>query len=210
MVDARERTLPLHEALAGLVPGGALQRGTTVGCSGWAATSLAMTVVAGPVGSGSWAGVAGLTSFGVRAAVELGLDAARIVHVTQQPGGDPERWADAAAAMIDGFDIVVLGQAGRIRPQIARRLQTRAQSRGAVLVTVGQLDGFSCDVQLVGHRQSWEGLGAGHGVATARQLELEVCGRRVPRAQRALLWLPDADGRVRAEVRTPLRLAQTG
>ncbi|MFT3853125.1 MAG: hypothetical protein QM733_10355 [Ilumatobacteraceae bacterium] len=213
MVAADQRTLPLLDALAALVPAGRVQRGSTVGCTGPASMSLAMAVAAGPLCSGSWAAVAGVPAFGVRAAAELGVPAGRLVLVTEPPGGmDGGRWADAVAAMIDGFDVVVLGPRLRIRPPIARRLQSRAQSRGAVLVTVGVLDGFGCDVQLVATRQIWSGLGDGHGVATARRVDVELRGRRVPRPQRAVLWLPDAAGIVRAETGEALvtRLEQTG
>lgn len=211
MTEARERTLPLLGALTGLVPGAALQRGTTVACSGSAAMSLAMTVIAGPVRGGSWAAIAGVPTFGLRAAGELGVTASRLVRVAPPAGGlDANRWADAVGAMIDGFDLVVLGPELRVRPQVARRLQSRAQSRGAVLLTVGAPDGFGADVQLVGLRQWWDGLGDGHGVATARRVEVEVRGRRVPRAQRAMLWLPDADGELRVEAAPVLTLARTG
>ena len=200
MVAADQRTLPLLEAFTGLVPSAAIQRGCTIGCSGSASMSLVMAVAAGPMQAGAWAAVAGVPAFGVRAAAELGVPPARLVLVAEPPGGmDDGRSADAVAAMIDGFDVVVLGPRLRIRPPVARRLQSRAQSRGAVLITVGTLDGFGCDIQLVAQRQQWEGLGCGHGVATARRVDIELRGRRVPRPQRTVLLLPDVDGDVRAE-----------
>ena len=81
MTEARERTLPLLGVLTGLVPGAALQRGTTVACSGSAAMSLAMTVIAGPVRGGSWAAIAGVPTFGLRRRGELGVTASRLVRV---------------------------------------------------------------------------------------------------------------------------------
>ena len=213
MVDARERTLPLLDALVGLFPGGAVQRGVTVGCTGPAAVSLAMAVAAGPVCAGSWAAMAGMPALGLRAVTELGVAADRLVLVGEPPGGlDAGRWADAVAAMIDGFDVVVLGPRLRMRAAVARRLQSRAQSRGAVLVTAGVLDGFGCDLQLASGAQQWDGLGDGHGVATARRVEVELRGRRVPRPQRTVLWLPDAAGVLRAETAEAeiTRLARTG
>jgi hypothetical protein len=197
---ARSRTLPLVEAFAGLVPGGVVQRGSTIGCSGAAAVSLALAMAAGPVGEGAWIAVAGLPTLGVRAAVELGVAIERLVMVAEPDGGlDAGRWADVVAAMIDGFDVVLLGPgARRIRPQVARRLQTRVQSRGGLLITVGVLDGFGCDLQLVTGNAEWDGLGEGHGVARARRVEVELRGRRVPQARRASLWLPDATGALRA------------
>jgi hypothetical protein len=195
---ARERTVELLPAFTELFAGGVLQRGATVGCVGASAMSLAMAVAAGPVGAGAWLGVAGVPTFGVRAAVELGLPAERLVLVAEPAGGFAEgQWADVVAAMIDGFDVVVLGGAAcRVRPAVGRRLQSRLQTRGAVLITVGLLDGFGCDVQLVADRPVWEGLGDGHGVATARRVDVELRGRRIPRPRRSTLWLPDAAGRI--------------
>src|SRR4051794_17633261 len=153
-----------------------------------------------------------MSGFGVRAAVELGVSVERLVLVAQPAGGfDDGQWADIVAAMIDGFDIVVLASgARRIRPAVARRLQARAQARGAVLVTVGGIDGFVAEVQLTAGRSQWEGLAAGHGVATARRLDVEVGGRRVPGARRATLWLPDIAGRVRLAEQEPIPLRRTG
>ncbi|MCU1501105.1 MAG: hypothetical protein JWM12_459, partial [Ilumatobacteraceae bacterium] len=95
---SRERTVELLAAFSELVPGGVLQRGSTVGCVGPAAVSLAMAVAAGPVGQGAWVGVTGVQTFGVRAAVELGVAAERLVLVTEPPGGFAEgQWADVVA-----------------------------------------------------------------------------------------------------------------
>jgi hypothetical protein len=104
-------------------------------------------------------------------------------------------WIEVLAAMIDGFDVVLIGPAvGRVAPGAARRLQARAQQRGAVLITAGS-SAFAADVQLSSHDQQWVGLGAGHGVATGRHVCVELGGRRVPRSRRTTIWLPDATGR---------------
>jgi len=193
---AGERTLTLHPALGPLFPQGALQRGTTVGCSGSAAMSLALAVAAGPSQEGAWVGVAGLPGLGLRAAAELGLALERLVVVAEpQPRFDDQRWADLLAAMIDGFDVVLIGLATqRLRSGTTRRLQARAQSRGVVLLLAGQQPAFSCDLELAATTSTWLGLGDGHGVARARQVEVQLSGRRMPRAQRADLWLPDPQG----------------
>ncbi|MEO5899081.1 MAG: hypothetical protein ABIR68_02980 [Ilumatobacteraceae bacterium] len=206
---ARDRTIELLPAFAELVPGG-VQRGATIGCVGPAAVSLAMAVAAGPVGQGAWVGVAGVPTFGVRAAVELGVAAERLVLVTESPGGFAEgQWADVVAAMIDGFDVVVLG-AGvrRVRPAVARRLQARVQQRGSLLVTVGVFDGFGCDLQFAAEQPVWEGLGDGHGMATARRVEVELRGRRMPRSRHSTMWLPDATGHL-ATASTDVGVSQT-
>ncbi len=208
-VARRERTLALLPAFAELIPGAVVQRGSIVGCEGAAAMSLAIAVAAGPVQQGAWVAVAGASTFGVSAAAELGLTLERLVMVREPSGGfDDGRWADVVAAMIDGFDVVLLGSgARRIRPGIARRLQARVQSRGAVLVLAGRMEAFSCDLQLRAGHQQWTGLGAGHGVAVTRRLQVELHGRRTPRPRLAELMIPAPGGGVEP---APPDTVQTG
>ena len=197
---ASERTLPVHESLIELMP--TLQRGSTVACNGRAGVSLAMALAAAPSREGAWVGVAGLPEFGLRAAADMGVALERLVMV----GGDP-LWVDVLAAMIDGFDLIIVGQRGGRRGAGAvRRLQARVQSRGVVLLTVG-VPALGADLQLTTEDDHWVGLGDGYGVATGRQVLVELSGRRMPRAKRTTMWLPDAHGCMGPSVlgRTELR-----
>jgi hypothetical protein len=188
-VAASERTLPVHESLVGLLP--SLQRGSTVACNGRAAVSLAMALAATPSRQGAWVGVAGLADFGICAAADMGLALERLVMVD----GDP-LWVDVLAAMIDGFDVIVVGRrVGRLGAGAVRRLQARVQSRGAVLLTVG-VPALGADLQLTAEDDQWVGLGDGYGVAAGRYVLLELGGRRMPLPRRASMWLPDAMGQV--------------
>jgi len=197
---AAERALPVHEALSSLLPQG-LVRGSTIGCEGRGAPSAALLAAAAASRSGSWLGVVGLPVLGVQACAEAGIALDRLVLVREpleRDGGrgwDDDTWGQVLGALVDGFDIVVLGAAARLRPGTARRVQSRLSSRGAVLVVVGAPGALSCDVR-VAARSSWHGLGAGHGHLRARRLELVVEGRRVPRPRRGALWFPDAEGRI--------------
>ena len=209
---AGERTLPLLPAFAELVPQGVVQRGSVVGCAGAAAVSLALAIAAGPSAEGAWVGVVGLPMVGVAAAVELGIAPERLVLVAE-PGGragelpgerfTDAQWADVLAAMIDGFDVVVVGPgAQQVRAATARRLVARLQARGALLVTTGAGETgaapevFGADLRFDTTAATWQGLGAGHGVAQARCAGVQLSGRRVPRPRHAELWLPNADGQV--------------
>jgi hypothetical protein len=186
-VAAGERTLPVHESLVELLP--ALQRGSTIACEGRAAVSLALALAAAPSREGAWIGVAGIPELGVCATADMGVALERLVMVA----GDPP-WVDVLAAMIDGFDVVVVGR--RVRPLASgavRRLQARAQSRGVVMLTVG-VPALGADLRLTADDDQWIGLGTGHGVATGRRVMVELGGRRMPRPRRATMWLPDADG----------------
>ncbi len=202
-----ERTLPLLPVLADLVPQSAVQRGSVMSCHGPAAMSLALALAAGPSQEGAWVGMAGLPSVGLGAAAEIGVVLERLVAVTEPEGPatpfTDQQWADVLAALIDGFDVVVLGPGTQhVRPGAARRLMARLQSRGAVAITVGA-PVFGGDLRFECTNATWVGLGDGHGVARGRTAQVELSGRRVPRPRRAHLWLPDIDGQVASVLTAP-------
>ena len=193
----REQRLPVLPALEGLLPGGGLRRGATVsvGSSVGGATSLALALVAGASQQGSWVAAVGVPSLGLVAADELGVALERLVLVAA-----PERdaWGGVVAALVDGFDLVVL-HAGRtgVRSVDARRLVARARERGAVLVQLGPGWPEGADVQLEVTRARWEGLDDGHGFLQARKVRVVGAGRgESARPRRVDLWLPGADGHV--------------
>lgn len=200
-VAASERTLPVHESLIELLP--ALQRGSTIACGGRAGVSLAMALATAPSREGAWVGIAGLPELGLCAAADMGLALERLVMVT----GDPP-WVEVLAAMIDGFDVLVIGQqtchtSSRLSNGAVRRLQARAQSRGVVMLTVG-VPAFGADLRLTADDDQWIGLGNGHGVATGRRVLIELSGRRMPRSRQATVWLPDAEGDIARTHTRPL------
>jgi hypothetical protein len=218
---AQERTLPLLPVFAPLVPNGAVQRGSVVGCAGAAAVTLALAVAAGPSQQGAWVAVAGMPSLGLGAAAEAGVVLERLVAVTEPVDAegavrpfDDDVWGDLLAACIDGFDVVLLGPATQqVRPATARRLVARLQARGAVAVTVGA-PVFGADLRFECAAATWSGLGDGYGVARERRAQLELSGRRVPQVRRLDCWLPAADGRMQASESavdgTVLPLRRTG
>jgi hypothetical protein len=207
---ARTRRLPVLPALAPLLPGGGLQRGTTVavgtrdGLPG--ATSLALALAAGASQAGSWVAAVGLGALGLVAAAELGVALDRLVLVAD-PGRQREGWASVVAALVDGFDVVLvagqpegrdrgqgegrgqgrgqgqgrgpgLGRGTGLRPADARRLVARARERGAVLMTVGgDLPGERSPVRLTVVAAAWTGLGEGWGHLAGRRVTVEAGGR---------------------------------
>ena len=197
-VLAAERVVPVHPALERVLPRGLVQ-GTTVACAGGAATSMALLVAAEASRRGAWVGVAGLPGLGVQAAGEAGVDVERLVAVLDRPGADRDdgTWGQVLAALVDGFDLVVIGPGVVVRTGTARRVQARVQARGAVLVLAGEVPGFGADLQVV-TEPSWEGLGQGHGHLRSRRTSVRVHGRRVPRPQHDELWFPASDGRITA------------
>ena len=211
---ARERLLPVHQALAplfGLASGDpaplALTRGHTVACVGSAAMSCALAVLVAPTQAGSWAGVVGLPSCGVQAAADLGVSLERTVFVADPTSGSraSSQQADAAAvlsALVDGVDVLLLAHhvVNSLSPSLLRRLQTRVQSRGGILVVVNEkissTSSLSADVRLTATTEQWQGVGSGHGHLQRRRVLLQLDGRRQARTSAHSVWLPDHRGQL--------------
>lgn len=194
MVLAREQTLPVLPALAGLLPDGALPRGAVVSVGGAAATTLALSLAAGPSAAGSWVAGVGLPALGLAAAAEVGMALERLVLVSEPPRAS---WGSVMAALVDGFDVILLGPVRRVRAAEARRLTARSRERGSVLVMLeaGPEGALEPDLRLRSGSVRWEGLGRGHGHLRARRVTVEVSGRRrAARPRRLTLWLPGPDG----------------
>lgn len=195
--DLAGRTLPVHQALAGLFPSGGLRRGTTVGVRG--SMSLLLALLAAPTAAGSWAAVVGMPDLGVVAAAELGVTVERLALV-RNPGLEP---AGVVAALLDGMDVVAVAR-GRLTDAHARRLSARARHRGAVLLTVDPWPGV--DLELRAAESAWHGLGAGAGHLTERDLRVHTHGRgTAARPQEATVQLPSPDGTIGTTPPRPAR-----
>lgn len=226
---ARERSLPVHPALAplfgspadGVIPG--LIRGHTVACSGSAAMSCALALAVAPTQAGSWAGVVGIPHIGVAAAQHLGVVLERTMFIDvpfiDVPGSSGVRAQHATAssqqqvanartdltraditsalsALVDGVDMVIMARrlVTSLPAVVIRRLQARAQSRGAVLLIVGDPGAVSVDLRLTTRSEHWHGIGIGHGHLQRRFVALELDGRRCGRPRRHSMWLPGDNG----------------
>ena len=141
---AHERLLPVVPSLAPLfgvevvadgVPLG-LTRGHTVMCTGAAAVSCALAIAAAPSRAGSWVAIVGEPRLGPLAAAEAGVVLERTVFVDDPRGGDP---ASVLSALVDGIEIILVPSAliATLSSSLVRRVQTRVQSRGGVLLVVG-------------------------------------------------------------------------
>lgn len=194
---AKERILPVVEPLAALLTEGALVRGRSLGVAGSAAPSLALALCVAACDEGAWLAVIDLPTIGLEAAAELGLPLERVVRVDS---GDrrrnPSQWAEIVAAAVDGFELIVTTPPPRATPSVLRRLQTRVQHRGAVLLMLGVTGQDAVDVVIRASAPEWEGAGEGHGHLHARRLHVEATGRRTPRPRHGELWLPNSRGGV--------------
>jgi hypothetical protein len=190
---ARERTLPLCAPLAGLFPEGALRRGSTVVVGQGAfpgTTSLALALLSGPSAGGSWCAVVGAPDLGLVAAAQLGLDLERLA-VVPCPG---PKWAVVTAALLEGFDMVLLRPGGHVSSSDARKLEARARERGSVLAVMSDGMGAgwpgTADVRLGIVAGRWRGIEDGSGYLWGREVDLVSAGRgAATRQRRARTWL---------------------
>ena len=196
---AHERTLPVAEELAELFVEGGLVRGRILTCTGLAATSLALALVAPVVATGSWLGIVDLPTIGLDAASEFGLPLERVVAVNSEHGGDgsresddrrAHRWPDVMAAAIDGFDVLLARVPADASPSSVRKVATRVQRRGAVVVLLGDPGPATCDGVLHTEPLGWTGVGNGHGHLQQRSVVVQASGRRMPGRCRRELMLP--------------------
>jgi hypothetical protein len=138
-----------------------------------------------------------VSSLGLTAAAELGVDLGRVVVVAAPP---QEVWATVVATLVEAFDVVLARVDRRVRDTDARRLTARARDAGSVLVLLlhdgrGATWPDAPDVRLDITALEWSGIGDGHGHLQARRVEVSATGRRAAaRARQATLWLPGPNG----------------
>lgn len=201
------RAIPTQEALAGLLPGGALAAGGRYQVVG--STLLALALLQGPSSAGAWCAIVGMPDLGVEAAAGLGIDLERLVLVPH-PGA---QWLSVVSALVDVVSVVLVRpplREGRSRvPEAAAgKLAARLRQRDAVLVSLG--DWPQTDAALSVSESSWAGLGPGFGHLAVRQVTVSsVSASWHGRLRSRRLWLPDAEQRVAAvepRVRDVVRL----
>jgi hypothetical protein len=191
---AKSRTLPLGEPWNAMVPGGGLRRGSTVVVTappGSGGLSLALSLLSGASDKGHWAGVVGVDDPGVVAIAELGIDLRRVLFVPR-PGA---AWAECAADLLDGVDLLVVRPPARAGRVAARRLMDRVRERGTVLIGLvepGAPWPLPADLSFTITQAQW----ATSSRLDARYLTVHVGGRgEVARGAEHLVVLPNRKGR---------------
>lgn len=182
--------LPVHPALASLLPGGGLRPGAAYSLS--RSTSLLLGLLAQPSQAGSWCGVVGMPRLGAEAAERLGVDLSRLVLIPE-PG---PRWLAVTATIAEVLPVVAVRPAGRAPDGEISRLAARLRDRGAVLLVQGPWPQAEAVLEL--DAPEWTGVGRGHGYLAGREVTVTASSRRWPRPRRSRLLLPDASGAVAA------------
>ena len=191
---AASRLLPLGEPWNVLVPAGGLRRGSTVvvqASPGSGGLSLALSLLTEASAKGHWAGVVGVDDPGVVAIAELGVDLRRVLFVPR-PGG---AWAESAADLLDGVDLLVVRPPSRAGYAAARRLMDRVRERGTVLICLAEPNApwpLPADLSFTITQAQW----ATSCRLDARYLTVHVGGRgEVARGAEHLVVLPNRKGR---------------
>lgn len=188
-----DRVLPVPDALLPVLPDPGLRRGGAVRVEG--STSLLLGLAAAACRDGAWCAVVGMPDLGLAAAAEHGLPMDRTVLVPA-PGADTPA---VLGALVDGVDVVVLGDVPHLVERDRRRLASRLRHRAALLLTPGAWPGVQVTLTVVGSR--WVGVEEGNGSFRARELTVRVAGRGAAgRAGQVSLHSPDGVRLVLAEV----------
>ena len=191
--------LVVADNIRDLLPDSGLVRGRIVRCSGDAGLSLALSLCSLATQQGSWLGVVGVNHLGLLSAVEHGIALERTVLV--HPPKTSREWSVTVAAAIDGFDLLIVAVPERLSANDARRVQTRLQSRRAVMIIVdntplsqtrstsgsSEAQQFLADVVLDTRTKSWSGVDSGAGYLQRRDVRIRVSGRRVARERNYLV-----------------------
>ena len=168
-VSGNSALIPVDSALAELFPHGGLRRGSAITVKG--STSLVLTLLAEASQSGSWVVAVGMPTFGLLAAHQWGINFTHTV-VIPQPGTDTPA---IVAALIDGVDVVLLGEKAALTDSDRRRLLARARERGSVLISLQPWPG--ADVVFTVTQVGWEGVSQGEGYLRGQRMRVVRTGR---------------------------------
>lgn len=163
-------------------------------------SSLVLALLASFTEAGAWCAEVGSPLIGSVASLEAGVPLDRFARVAR-PGSD---WTSVVAAMLAGFDVVVVHPPRGLRGTDARRLSARARERGAVLLATAPWEGAALEITVT--EQRWLGLGYGHGRLRAHELDVQSTGRgAAARPRRASVCLPARANMTPASGIRPLR-----
>ena len=182
--------LPVPAPLTGLFPRTGLRAGSAVAVDGAATTSLLLSLAVAAAGQDAWCAIAGMPDLGLRAAIDAGLDPARLA-LAPTPG---EQAPQVLSALADGVGVLVLGPDLALAPALWRSLLGRARAADT-LVLAARPPGRA-DLALASTTLGWQGLGAGTGRLRRRRLAVSSAGRGLAGEHRVEVLLPEVGGMI--------------
>ncbi|NCX18494.1 MAG: hypothetical protein EBX15_07085, partial [Acidimicrobiia bacterium] len=107
-------------------------------------------------------------------------------------------WVATVAALVEGFEVLIVATPTSLSASDARRLQTRVMARQAVLIvvdlpalsSVGEASVFASDIDVHANTVSWSGIERGAAHITQRTVQVRVNGRRCSSARERTITLP--------------------
>jgi hypothetical protein len=140
--------------------------------------------------------VVGVPNLGIAAAIEAGVALERIVLA--QPPRASREWVATVAALVEGFEVLIVATPASLSASDARRLQTRVMARQAVLIvvdlpalsSVGEASMFASDIDVHANTVSWSGIERGAAHITQRTVQVRVSGRRCSSPREQTITLP--------------------
>ncbi len=191
---AKSRLVPLSEPWASLAPGGGLRRGSTVvvhAQPGLGGLSVGLSLLSDASSKGHWAAVVGVDDPGVVAMSDLGVDLRRVLFVPRPRGA----WAEAAADLLDGVDLLIVRPPSRAPHGAARKLMDRVRERGIVLIVLTEPRApWPLPADLSFHLTSSRWTMSSH--LDARYVTLRVSGRgEAQHRGEHVVMVPDVRGR---------------
>ncbi|MDR6867778.1 hypothetical protein J2Y69_002386 [Microbacterium resistens] len=193
--------IPLHPALAPLLPEGGLQVGAVYGLS--ASPGLVAALLASASRRGSWCAAVGMPTLGVEALAGHGVDLSRLILVPE-PGS---RWLAATSALSEVVPLIAVRPSSRVRDAEVSRLTARLRDRGCTLLVASADPWPQSEGRIRAHDPQWNGLGTGWGLLEACEVTVTAQTRRSPVPRSVRVRLPDNRGMVEAAGATTTGIA---
>lgn len=152
---------------------------------------MALGLLSEASAKGHWVAVVGVDDPGVVAMSDLGVDLRRVLFIPRPRGA----WAEAAADLLDGVDLLIVRPPSRVSHGVARKLMDRVRERGTVLIVLTEPGApWPLPVDLSFHLTSSRWVMSSR--LDARYVTLRVGGRgEAARGREHVVMVPDPQGR---------------
>jgi hypothetical protein len=187
---SEDAVLPLHPALADLLPGRGLQTGTVYSVS--PSPSLILALMGAVSQRGSWCAAVGMPTLGLEAAGSFGVELSRLILVPS-PG---QRWLAVVSALAEVVPLIAVSPGSAVRDADAARLSARLRDRGCTVLATSTWPQSEGLISL--HDPHWSGIGEGWGLLSDRTVTVTAQTRSTPRPQSLRVQLPGGLGGVQA------------